>query len=301
MTRLNLKGESRNRVFGVGLILIATFFLAISDTLTRYAVSQSSGHVSPLVVIWGRYTAFMLITVPLLFVGQRVSMRATKAPWLQALRAACVFLSSFLFAYGLIWVPVANASAIAFVAPLMVVVLSALILGESVSRSHWLAAAIGFAGVLFIVRPGQSGFGWAAIFPILTAGTWATALVATKVMSATESRRVTACYTAILGWFGASAALAFGADMPPAAMLPVLVGVAFAGSLGQLLIVAAYHYMPASRLAPLSYVQLVWVIVFSAVLFHSVPDGIAFIGIAMVVGSGLYIVLYRKTLDAPVP
>lgn len=296
MTFFSLKGEGRNRLFGVALILAATFCLAISDTLTRYAVSQSSGHVSPLIVIWVRYAAFTLITVPLLFVGHRVSLRATKAPWLQSLRAICVFLSSFLFAYGLIWVPVANASAIAFVAPLIVVVLSSLLLGENVSRSHWLAAMIGFAGVLFIVRPGQSGFGWAAIFPILTALTWATALIATKVMSATESRRVTACYTAILGWLGASAALAFDASLPPASMFPVLLGVAFAGSVGQLLIVAAYHYMPASRLAPLSYVQLLWVILFSALLFHTVPDAVAFIGIAMVVGSGLYIVLYRKKL-----
>lgn len=296
MTVFSFKGEQRNRVFGVGLILAATFCLAISDTLTRYLVSQSAGHVSPVTVIWCRYTAFTLITVPLLLIRKprHVSLRATKSPWLQGLRAMCVLLSSFLFACGLIWVPVANASAIAFVAPLMVVVLSALILGESVSRSHWLAAAIGFAGVIFIVRPGQSGFGWAAIFPVLTAVTWAIALVATKVMSSTESRRVTAAYTALLGWGGASLALAFDASLPPAVMMPVLLSVAFAGSVGQLLIVAAYHYMPASRLAPLSYVQLLWVLLFSAMLFHTVPDGIAFIGIAMVVGSGLYIVLYRK-------
>lgn len=296
MSFFSLKGEGRNRLFGVSLILAATFCLAISDTLTRYVVSQSSGHVSPVTVIWARYAAFTLLTVPLLFASKprRVSMRETNAFWLQALRAACVFLSSFLFACGLIWVPVANASAIAFVAPLMVVVLSALILGESVSRSHWVAAMVGFAGVLFIVRPGQSGFGWAAIFPILTAVTWATALIATKVMSTRESRRVTACYTAVLGFLGASFAFAFDAHIPPADMVPALVGVAFAGSIGQLLIVAAYHYMPASRLAPLSYVQLLWVLLFSALLFHTVPDAIAFIGIAMVVGSGLYIVIYRK-------
>ena len=139
-----LKGERRNRVFGVGLILLATFSLAVSDTLTRYVVSE----ISPRLVIFARYAAFTLITVPLLFIGRPVSLRGTSAPWLQALRAICVFLASFLFAIGLIWVPVANASAIAFVAPLIVVVFSSLLLGEAVSRSHWVAAMTGFAGVL---------------------------------------------------------------------------------------------------------------------------------------------------------
>lgn len=290
---LNLKGERRNRVFGVGIILLATFSLAISDTLTRYVVSE----ISPRLVIFARYAAFTLITLPLLFLGNPVSLRSTSAPWLQALRAFCVFLASFLFAIGLIWVPVANASAIAFVAPLIVVVFSSLLLGESVSRSHWVAAMTGFAGVLFIVRPGQAGFGWAALFPILTAATWAAALLVTKFMSATESRRVTACYTALYGLLGASVALAFDFTMPTARMIWPLIGIAFAGSFGQLLIVAAYHYMPASRLAPLSYVQLLWVILFSAFLFNTVPDAVAFIGIAMVVGSGLYIVLYRKKIS----
>ncbi|MBS7805781.1 DMT family transporter [Rhizobiales bacterium TNE-4] len=287
-----LKGERRNRVFGVGLILLATFSLAISDTLTRYVVSE----ISPRLVIFARYAAFTLITVPLLFMGRPVSLRSTSAPWLQALRAICVFLASFLFAIGLIWVPVANASAIAFVAPLIVVVFSSLLLGEAVSRSHWVAAMTGFAGVLFIVRPGEGGFGWAALFPILTAATWAAALLATKFMSATESRRVTACYTALYGLLGATVALGFDFSWPTARMVWPLMGVAFAGSIGQLLIVAAYHYLPASRLAPLSYVQLLWVILFSALLFKTVPDAIAFVGIAMVVGSGLYIVLYRRKI-----
>lgn len=292
MPFFSLQGEGRNRLFGVGLILAATFLLAISDTLTRYVVSE----ISPRLVMFARYTAFTLITVPLLFMGRRVSLRATGAPFLQAVRALCVFLASFLFAIGLIWVPVANASAIAFVAPLIVVVFSSLLLGESVSRSHWVAAMTGFAGVLFIVRPGEGGFGCAALFPILTAATWAAALLATKFMSATESRRVTACYTALYGLLGSAVALLFDFHWPPQAMVLPLIGIAFAGSMGQLLIVAAYHYMPASRLAPLSYVQLLWVLVFSALLFRTLPDAIAFIGIFMVVGSGLYIVLYRKKI-----
>ena len=293
MALFSLTGEGRNRLFGVGLILAATFSLAISDTLTRYVVSE----ISPRLVIFARYAAFTVITVPLLFIGQPVSLRATAAPWLQALRAFCVFFSSFLFAIGLIWVPVANASAIAFIAPLMVVVLSSVLLGESVSRSHWLAAMIGFAGVIFIVRPGQTGFGWAAIFPILTAMTWATALICTKMMSATESRRVTACYTALYGLLGSLVALGLDFSWPTPRMVWPLLGIAVAGSVGQLLIVAAYHYMPASRLAPLSYVQLLWVLLFSALFFNTLPDAIAFVGIVMVVGSGLYIVIYRKKLS----
>ena len=78
---------------------------------------------------------------------------------------------------------------------------------------------------------------------------------------------------------GASVAIAFDFTRPTARMIWPLIGIAFAGSFGQLLIVAAYHYMPASRLAPLSYVQLLWVILFSAFLFNTVPDALSLIPI----------------------
>jgi len=117
------------------------------------------------------------------------------------------------------------------------------------------------------------------------------------MMSATESRRVTACYTALYGLLGSLVALGLDFSWPTPRMVWPLMGIAVAGSVGQLLIVAAYHYMPASRLAPLSYVQLLWVLLFSALFFNTLPDAIAFVGIVMVVGSGLYIVIYRKKLS----
>ena len=284
--------SARDKALGIGLVIGATMAFAISDLLTKFIV----GEVNPFVLIWCRYVAFSAMTVPFLWRAPRVSIFATQNPGMQALRAAGALGSAIFFTSGLIWFPLADAAAIGFVSPLFVVVLSALLLGEKVTPSHALAALAGFAGVLLIIRPGSGKFGWPSLFPVVSAMCWAIALICTRQMSTHESRRVTAAFTALFGLIGASFILPFLWVTPPAHTWIYLISLAMVGTMGHVMTVAAYTYLPASRLAPLSYVQLLWVTGLSAIFMNYLPGLWSLVGMAMIVLSGLYIATYRPKI-----
>lgn len=282
----------RDKAMGIDLVVAATMAFAISDLLTKFVVAD----VNPFVIIWCRYITFAALTVPFLWRRPAVSLFETQSKRMQILRASGAFGSAVFFTSGLIWMPLADAAAIGFVSPLVVVVLSALFLGEKVTPAHALAALAGFVGVLLIIRPGSGQFGLSAFFPVVSAFCWAMALICTRQMSTHESRRVTAAFTAVFGLIGSSLILPFVWVMPPAHTIPSLIGLATIGTLGHVFTVAAYTYLPASRLAPLSYVQLLWVTGLSAIFLNHLPGLWSLIGMAMIVGSGLYIASYRAKL-----
>ena len=279
----------RDKAMGIGLVVAATMAFAVSDLLTKLVV----GEVNPFVIIWCRYITFASLTVPFLWRRPAVSLFETQNKGMQLARASGAFGSAVFFTSGLIWIPLADAAAIGFVSPLIVVVLSALFLGEKVTPAHALAALAGFCGVLLIIRPGSGQFGLSALFPVVSAFCWAIALITTRLMSTRESRRVTAAFTAVFGLIGSSLILPFVWVTPPAHTIPALIGLASIGTLGHVFTVAAYTYLPASRLAPLSYVQLLWVTGLSVVFMNVWPGLWSLIGMAMIVASGLYIATYR--------
>ena len=284
--------SARDKAMGVGLVIGATMAFAFSDLLTKFIV----GEVNPFVIIWCRYVAFSAMTIPFLWRAPRVSLFETQNAGMQSLRAAGALGSAIFFTSGLIWIPLADAAAIGFVSPLFVVVLSALLLGEKVTPSHALAALAGFAGVLLIIRPGSGQLGWPSLFPVVSAMCWAIALICTRQMSTHESRRVTAAFTALFGLIGSTFILPFIWTAPPSHTWVYLIALAMVGTMGHVMTVAAYTYLPASRLAPLSYVQLLWVTGLSAVFMNYLPGLWSLVGMAMIVLSGLYIATYRPKI-----
>lgn len=282
----------RDRLLGVGFVVLATMAFATSDLLTKFVVAE----VNPFVIVWCRYIAFSAMTVPFLWRHPRVSLFETQSVKMQTLRASGALGSAVFFTSGLIWIPLADAAAIGFISPLFVVILSALFLGEKVTPAHAFAALTGFAGVLLIIKPGSGEFGWHSFIPVISAMCWAIALICTRQMSTRESRRVTAAFTAVFGLLGSSLIMPFVWTMPPAHTIVWLAALAFIGTLGHVFTVAAYTYLPASRLAPLSYVQLLWVTGLSAIFLNYWPGLLSLVGMVMIVASGLYIATYRVKL-----
>lgn len=281
--------SQRDKILGVGLVVAATMAFATSDLLTKLVV----GEINPFVIVWCRFVTFAAMTVPFLWRRPAVSLFQTQSALMQCLRGLGALGSAILFTSSLMFIPLADAAAIGFVSPLFVVLLSALFLGERVTPAHAFAALAGFCGVLLIVKPGSGQFGWTSLIPLASALCWAVALICTRQMSTRESRRVTAAFTALFGLAGSSLILPFVWTMPPAHTLLPLLALAVVGTLGHVLTVAAYTYLPASRLAPLSYVQLLWVTGLSAIFLNYWPGLWSLIGMAMIVASGLYIATYR--------
>ncbi len=269
---------------GVALILASTIFLGASDVIAKYL----SATLPSIEIAWIRFLVFALIMVPAMLPGSPLFALRTGRPDLQAMRGVALLLSSLFFISGLRFLPIAEASATGFVAPLFVTALSIVFLGESVGVRRWLATAVGLIGVLIILRPGSSAFHPAAFFPIVSALAWACTLIMTRMMSGREHAITTMTWSSIVGVCVLSALVPFVWVAPSwhDILFGVLIGVA--STAGQWIVVLAFRYADASVLAPFSYTQLVWVSLLGFVVFGEVPDVWTVTGAAFIVASGLY-------------
>jgi drug/metabolite transporter (DMT)-like permease len=186
------------------------------------------------------------------------------------------------------FLPIAEASATGFVAPLFVTALSIFFLGERVGVRRWLATGVGLVGVLIILRPGSSAFHPAALFSIVSALAWAGTLIMTRMLSGKERAITTMTYSSMAGVciLSALVPLVWVAPSWQDVLLGVFIGVA--STAGQWIVVLAFRYAGASVLAPFSYIQLLWVSILGFVVFGEVPDVWTVTGAVFIVASGLY-------------
>jgi drug/metabolite transporter (DMT)-like permease len=269
---------------GIALILASTIFLGVSDVTAKYL----STTLPSIEIAWIRFVVFAIIMVPAMTPGSPLFALPTNRLGLQLLRGLTVLASSLFFISGLSFLPIAEASATGFVAPLFVTALSIIFLGERVGLRRWIATAIGLVGVIIILRPGSGAFHPAAFFPIVSALAWAGTLIMTRMMSGTERAITVMTYSSIAGVCILTALVPFVWVQPSwhDVMLGIFIGIA--STTGQWIVVLAFRYAGASVLAPFSYTQLLWVSIGGFLVFGEVPDAYTVIGAAFIVASGLY-------------
>jgi drug/metabolite transporter (DMT)-like permease len=191
--------------------------------------------------------------------------------------------------------PLAEGSAIAFLAPVFVVLLSQPLLGEVPTRARIAASIIGFAGTLIMVRPGSAVFHPAVLLLIAAALSNALYLLLTRKLAGEDSR-TTLFYSALVGTLATTLVLPWGlADAAPTARegaLFVLLGL-LAG-LGHWSVIGAYALAPASTLTPYTYLQMLWATGYGYAVFGQVPDGVSAAGMAVILGSGLLLALQER-------
>ncbi|HEY5794719.1 MAG TPA: DMT family transporter [Bosea sp. (in: a-proteobacteria)] len=281
---------------GIGLVLLASIFLTSSDMASKLLTRE----IPPLQVTWLRYGTFTAIMLAIVWRRGGLERLRTQRPMLQFLRGVGVLASSVLFVMALKYMPLADATATGFVAPLFVTALSIPILGEAIGWRRWTATLVGFVGVLIVVRPGGAGFQIASLLAVASALAWAFAMIMTRMMSRTESPLTTLTYSAMLGLGLTSLAVPFlwTPVTPVILLMGVFVGVA--STVGHWLIVLAYRHADASLLAPFSYIQLLWASLFGLVIFAVLPDFWTLVGAVIIAGSGLY-TAHRERVRAKLP
>jgi len=269
---------------GIALVLASTIFLGASDVTAKYL----SATLPSIEIAWIRFLVFALIMTPAMLPGSPLFALQTNRRGLHLLRGAALLGSSLFFISGLRFLPIAEASATGFVAPLFVTALSIVFLGEKVGLRRWIATAVGLIGVLIILRPGTGAFHPAAFFPLVSALAWACTLIMTRMMSGTERAITTMTYSSIAGLLILSALVPFVWVTPTwhDILFGIFIGVA--STAGQWIVVLAFRYADASVLAPFSYLQLVWVSFLGFLIFGEVPDVYTVTGAAFIVASGLY-------------
>jgi drug/metabolite transporter (DMT)-like permease len=273
-------------------MLVALAFFSCSDAASKLMTAA----LPAVEVAWLRFCVFTLLMLGTAVITRRVYALRSRRSSLQILRALGVLGSSIFFITGLSFLPMAEATAISFASPMIVTALSIPIIGEVVGWRRWSAVAVGLLGVLIVVRPGAGAFDPAAVFPVLSAFSWAVALVVTRKMSSADSPLVSLTYAAVVGLLITSALVPFTWVTPGWREIGLGLVTGGASTVAQWLIVLAFQQARASVLAPFSYSQLVWSGLLGYVIFGNVPDRWTLAGATVIIASGLYTAHRERTV-----
>lgn len=272
---------------GIACVAGGIFFLTLSDANAKWLGTT----YNPLQILFLRaLIALPFVTALAIWLGGRRVLR-TDHPGLHLTRGAINVVSACCFYLGLRALPLAEATAIAFAAPLFVTALSVLILKERVDGRRWLAVLAGFAGVLIIVRPGTDAFQVATLLPLTTAFLYAVMMITARGISRGEGMLTTTFYIVAGQLVCSAVALPWVWHTPAVADLPYFAAVALFSTLGLALITQGFRIAPASVVAPFDYTGLIWATLLGWIFWREAPDAYAYLGALFIAGSGVYIAL----------
>lgn len=269
---------------GVLLFMLGVFLFACMDSTTKYLVAR---YDVPLVVAI-RYIVNCLLMVVLLTPSQGKKLVHTKRTGLVLLRGACLAMASLFVALAFKRMPVAEATGILFLSPLLVVLVAGRVLGEQVGALGWIAAIAGFSGILLIVHPGSGMDFLGTVFALCGVTMTAAYQLLSRILASTEQTIPMLFYTALIGatGFGLFLPWSWGGPAPTSLQVLLFIGTGVMGGLGHFLFTAAHRDAPASLLAPIMYTQLVWAGFLGWIVFGHVPETMSIIGMCIVAGSG---------------
>lgn len=281
------------------LFMLAGFFLySTSDALAK-VLTQT---LHPVQVAWLRqFGLFCVVLVVLARHG--TGILATRHHAIQIARGLTAVSASASFVFAVTYVPLADALSITFVAPIFVTVMGAVLLGETIGMRRWIAVAIGFVGMLVIVRPGVGVLHPASALAVLAAGLFATRQILSRMISGDDGSMTTIAYTAITAVAVLTVPLPFFWVWPDDSMTVLLmVIIAATAGAAEFMIIRALEQAQAVVLAPLQYTVLIWGTLWGFVFFAQLPDTWTWIGAAIIIASGLY-TFYReaKAGKSPAP
>ena len=277
---------------GIFLFITAIFLISIVDTICKFFTKD----LHAIQIVWG-YLIGINVTLWIFFFlkGEKLSkLVKSKKLVLQIIRPAFLICSISSLFIGLTYLPIAEATAIGFVAPLFITALSVPILKEKVGIHRWSAVLFGFLGVIIIVRPGTEFWHIASIMPLLGAFFFALFQIMTRLLSATENTYTTLFYTGIggLGW---------SSLMVPFVWSPMLrihffvfFSIGIMGAIAHLCMISAFDRAEASFLAPYNYTKLLWVAVLGYIIFGDIPGLEMWLGAFIIVSAGFYVFSREK-------
>ena len=296
LPNINMQQTPAESLRGIFLLLAALFLFAGMDTITKILTIH---YEAPLVVAM-RYIVHCVLMIVFLAPTQGRRLIQTQRTGLVLIRAVALAITSIFIGLALRRMPVAETTSITFLAPLLVVLLARPILGEHIGIRRWLAAMMGFFGVLLIARPGSGLDPSGVIFALCAAGGLVIYFLLSRTLSHTEHTLSLLFYTALVGAIGCGAFLpwTWGGPVPTRWELLLFLIIGTASALGHFLLTAAYRHAPASLLAPMSYLQLLWAGLLGWLVFGHVPDRLSTLGMIVVAISGVISALkpnYQKT------
>lgn len=285
--------HSHHPLRAVTLMLAAMLCFALLDATSKH-LSQTFN--VPLLV-WARYTVHCLLMV--VFLGPRhgFGLVRTKRPAAQVVRALLlVAVTGFAMAAFQV-MPLAETTALIFVTPLLVALLAGPMLGEKVGLPRWIAALVGFAGMVLIARPGSALAPAGIAYTMIAAVCYAFYQIQTRKMTATEKPLTMVFYTALAGTLAMSLALPWiwSGPMPDPLEALMICSLALYGGTGHFLLTHAFRHAPASMLAPFLYAQLIWASLLGWLFYDQWPDALSIAGMVTIVAGGITVALVERS------
>lgn len=273
-------------------VLMMCFAVACFAAMNTFIKELRIAELPLAEIIWGRYF-FHTIIVLCLFPKRIPTLLSGSDKGLQIARSILVLLATACMFTAVGFMPLADAVAITFIAPLLITALSVPFLGERVGVRRWIAVFVGFLGMLVIIRPGSGIFQLAAFLPIAVTVFYAVYQIITRLISHRTDPINSVFYTAIVGGVVMSAIVPFFWQTPTLQEWGMLAGAGLLGGLGHWAIILAYQRAEAPLVAPFAYTELVWATILGLTFFGDFPDLWTFIGAAIIAASGIYI-LHRE-------
>jgi drug/metabolite transporter (DMT)-like permease len=288
----------QNPLQGMAIMASAMIILPTMDAIAKYMATFEN--MSPGQVTFYRFFFQLVCTLPLLFTISGSSALSAKRPWMNLLRGVLHGAASLLFFVAVKYMPLADVFAIYFVEPFMLAALSAAFLGDRVGWRRWLAIIIGFGGAMIVIQPSFEIFGWKALLPVACAFLYAVYLFMNRAIGEADSPLTMQTMAGVGGTIFMALALWVGAAMGGTDFVPSLpaswLGLVLLLILGSIsgyahmLVVRAFRLAPLSLLAPFQYFEIISATVLGYALFGDFPNLSKWIGILIIVGSGLFII-----------
>lgn len=284
----------------MGLMVAAMLILPGIDAIAKWLSSS----IPAAEVTWSRFAFQSLFMAPL-------ALRVRSPLRLQdfgihALRGILLAVTTLVFFTALAYLPMADAIATFFVEPLILTVLAMVFLGEPVGWRRISAVLVGLGGAMIVIRPGFAAFGWPSLLPVVAACCFALYLLLTRRLAMRDDPARMQFFAGVFGFVFMSAVLLFGhlssvgglnPVWPDATQWGLMVVLGAIATFGHLLVVHAFRRAPAVVLAPFQYLEIVAATLLGLVVFGDFPDAMTWVGIAVIVGAGLY-VFHRERVRA---
>lgn len=283
---------------GIALIISAMFIFAIQDGITKHlSVSYSAPQI-----LWIRFMFFVVFAI--VYSMRSKPLRAcftSNAPILQIIRSLLIVSEIGVFILAVRHIPLAETHALFASFPLMATAIAAIFLKEAVGIRRWSAIAVGFVGVLIILRPGTAAISPAALLALLCAFMFAGYQVITRLVSKYDDSETSITYMAVVGLISMTVLVPFYWKAPDADGWKWLLLLAVTAALGHFLLIKALEYAPASLLQPFNFTLLVFASTVGFFAFGDIPDIWTVAGATVIVGSGIYTVHRERKRGSKLP
>lgn len=257
-----------------------------------------------------RFAIQAIVLIPIVIATQRVWRMSTRVFWLAVLRTALHIAGIGMMFTALKHLPLADAVAIAFVMPFLMLLLGRVFLGEEVGYRRLIACGVGFVGTLLVVQPSFANVGWPALLPLGVAVTFSIFILTTRQIA----RETDPIGLQAVNGVMATVVLLPAVLVGNAAGLPVLemtapdatdwtflVAIGLLGTGAHLLMTWSLRYAPAATLAPMQYLEIPVATVIGFLVFQDLPNGLASVGICITIAAGLYIVMRERAIAVAQP